>query len=352
MNRTFLLAAALFMSAAFISCNDGNQANQKDRIQSVYVTTPAQSPSSASHNYTSAVEEGKSVNVSFKTGGQIKNLSVKEGDYVKKGQIIGRLDDVDYNLSVQQLEAQYNQMTSEMKRLDEMFKRNNISANDYEKAKSGYEQLKASLDMTRNKLAYTRLESPVSGYVTERFMEDGEMVGAGTPIYKILDNSSLETSVALPAAVYSRKDEIISCIGRSSTTGDADIPLEIISFVPDGDNNSLFRLRLAIPSSFKQKLMPGMNLSVKINFKSSDEIITTMIPSRAIFNRDGNEYVWFVNADNSTINSKQISIVGSPVGKNSIVTGLNGDETIVAVGVNHLAEDEEVNVIGDINQLK
>ena len=69
-------------------------------------------------------------------------------------------------------------MVSENARLDEMFKRNNVAPNDYEKAKAGLEQMKTQLEMTRNKLAYTRLEAPTSGYVVERFMEEGEMAGA------------------------------------------------------------------------------------------------------------------------------------------------------------------------------
>lgn len=351
MTRIFRFAACLFVCAALFSCTN-NPASVHNKPKGVYVAYPQASPSSASHSYTSTVEEGTSVNASFKTGGQIKRLGVKEGDYVRKGQTIAWLDDVDYRLSVGQLESQYEQMESEMKRLDEMFRRNNIAPNDYEKAKAGFAQLKAQLELTRNKLAYTRLEAPSSGYVVEKYMEAGEMAGAGTPVVRILDNSSLETSVALPAAIYTRRDEIAGCTATSAATGSRAIPLEIISFVPDADNNSLFRLRLRIPSSMHKVLVPGMNLTVEIAMQSGDADNVSMVPSRAIFDHNGSECVWVVNPADSTLSRREVKTVGAPVGDANLVAGLDGTEAIVAAGVRHLAEREKVAVLGDVSNLK
>ena len=346
--RLLPIALSLFLT---VGCaKDSDNGNSK-RIQNVYTTVPESNSGAVTHSYTSSVEEGKSVNTGFKTGGQIKRLTVNEGDFVKKGQIIGYLDDADYRLSVMQLEAQYNQMVSENARLDEMFKCNNVAPNDYEKAKAGLEQMKTQLVMTRNKLAYTRLEAPTSGYVVERFMEEGEMAGAGTPIYRIIDNSGLETTVALPPSIYSRRDEIVSCTGRSPMFDNKSFPLDIISFVPDADNNSLFRLRLKLPASMHGKLLPGMNLSVSIQFNNTDSTDIHTIPSRSIFERNGKEYVWVINQSDSTLTAKEIKRNGIYDGKNSSVSGLNGDETIVAVGVHHLSDGEKVKVAGDINSL-
>lgn len=352
MLKIYQIIVPVMVAGTLFGCGTKDDAGAASNLHSVYVTVPQGGPMSASQTYTSTVEEGKSVNASFKTGGQIRRLTVNEGDYVSKGQVIGWLDDADYRLSVRQLEAQYEQMTSEMKRLDEMMRRNNIAANDYEKARAGLEQVRTQLEMTRNKLAYTRLEAPSSGYVVERFMEEGEMAGAGTPVYKILDNSSLETSVALPASVYSRKADIASCVGISAVTGEQEIPLEVISFVPDGDNNSLFRLRLRIPASMKQTLLPGMSMSVKLNFRTADGAATSLIPSRALFERGGKEYVWVVNPADSTLSARQVTVEGSHTGDRCAVSGLTGDEIVVAAGVHHLNDKEKVNIIGDIKALK
>lgn len=352
MNKIIRSLSVLVPLLAAWSCSDGLNNKNIQKIPSVYTTTPHSDSEVMTCTYTSAVEEGKKVNLGFKTGGQIKRLTVNEGDHVKKGQSIGYLDDADYRLSVQQLEAQYNQMSSEMKRLDEMFRRNNVAPNDYEKAQAGLEQIRTQLEMTRNKLAYTTLESPIDGYVVERYMEEGEMVGAGTPIYKIIDNSGLETSVALPSSIYGRRNDIVSCTGSSPMLGNDEFPLTIINFVPDADNNALFRLRLRIPSSIQGKMLPGMNMSVTLQFNNADGNQTCTIPSRAIFERNGKEWVWVINSSDSTIYAQEITIAGTHDRKNSKVIGLNEGQTIVAVGVHHLADGEKVKIMGDINMLE
>lgn len=340
----------LLLAMSLCGCGSRNSADTPPALQSVFTTHPQSQGEHSSSIHSASVEESRSVSAGFKTGGQIKSLPMKEGSYVSKGQIIGRLDDTDYRLSVKQLETQYNQMTSEMKRLDEMFNRHNIAPNDYEKARAGLEQLTTQLELARRQLDYTRLESPTSGYVVERFMEEGEMVGSGTPVYKIVDNSSLETSVALPASAYSRRNEIVRCVGR--TADGTEIPLDIISFVPDADNNSLFRLRLKVANANRKELVPGMSLSVEIFYSTGADAGICLIPSRSLFDRDGKEYVWTLNPSDSTLTARQVEVKGVPADGLSAVTGLSENDVLVAVGVHHLTDNQKVKVAGDIKDLK
>ena len=231
---TVIVSLALCVGA----CGGGNNDASSGRLAGVYTFRPEAGSDISTTSHTSTVEEGRSVNAGFKTGGQIKHLSVGEGDYVSKGQTLASLDDVDYKLQLQQLETQYDQVSSEIKRVEEMYRHNSVSQNDYEKAVAGLNQLKIQLDMVKNQLAYTQLTAPVSGHIVERYMEEGEMVGAGTPVFKIVDDASLEAAVALSPKAYSQKDRIVKCVGSSAVTGDTAIPLDIISFIPDADNNS------------------------------------------------------------------------------------------------------------------
>lgn len=352
MNKVIRLLSVVASLSIMWSCGNTSDKDKSMEPHCVYSAVPIPQSADLTSYYTSTVEEGKSVNAGFKTGGQIKRLTVREGDYVSKGQIIGFLDETDYALSLKQLETQFAQVSSENKRIEEMHRHGNVSDNDYEKAKAGLEQLKIQLDLTKNQLSYTRLTAPVAGHIVERFMEEGEMVGAGTPVYKIVDNSGVEASVALPANAYSKKNQIVRCIGRSSVTGDKEIPLDIISFIPDGDNNSLFRLRLKIPDSYRNELLPGMNLSVEILYNSASGADTYLIPSRALFEREGKTYVWVIAGADSHLTAREVRVVGAPDGKYSQVSGLGGNDVIVAAGVHHLYENQKVKVIGKIDDLK
>ncbi|MDE5880444.1 MAG: efflux RND transporter periplasmic adaptor subunit [Muribaculaceae bacterium] len=345
---TLIIAFSLWVTG----CGNSNGETKKEQLASVYTFRPEGKTNISSTSHTSTVEEGKSVSIGFKTGGEIKRLTVGEGNYVKKGQVIGYLDDIDYKLTLQQLETQYAQVSSEIKRIEEMYRHKSISENDYEKAKAGLEQLKIQLDLTKNQLAYTRLTAPISGHVVERFMEEGEMVGAGTPVFKIVDDSGVEAVVALSANAYAQKDHIIKCQGKSSILGNKEIPLDIISFIPDADNNSLFRLRLRVPDSYRKQILPGMNLNVEIVYDSEAKEQVHKIPSRALFERDGKSYVWTVNPADSILTAHSVDIIGAPEGKYSFVAGLNDDDEIVAVGVHHLSDKQKVKVIGNVDNLK
>lgn len=352
MKRISFITMALGLSLTLFGCKSPDDENGREELSSVYAFTPKSNACLSSTFHTSSIEEGKSVSVSFKTGGQIKRLTASEGEYVRKGQTIGFLDDKDYRLTLKQLETQYAQVSSEIKRIEEMYRHNSVSQNDYEKAKSGLQQLKIQLDLTRNQLSYTQLTAPISGHIVERFMEEGEMVGAGTPVYRIVDNSGVEASVSLSANAYSKRDQIVKCVGRSTIIGDEEIPLDIISFIPDGDSNSLFKLRLKIPGEYRDKLLPGMNMSVEILYNVDSGRTTHIVPSRALFERKGKTYVWVINRADSVLSAHEVSIVGAPEGQYSQINGLENDVIIVAAGVHHLYDNQKVKVIGRIDDLK
>lgn len=323
-----------------VSCSNKKD-TKESYLRTVRIITPEIMGDTVSESYWGTVEEGKNVNASFMADGKIKNLYVKEGDRVRKGQLLASLDDSDYEIGVKQLKAQFNQMTEEKKRMDEMFARHNIAPNDYEKFTAGYEQLKLQMQMAENKLGYTKLYSPSDGYVAEKFIEPGELVGAGTPVFKITDDSNLVAEVDMPVNVYLDRKNIQSVTGFSPALKDETIPLKIESFTPDPSNNMLYKLKLLIPSNFSGKLSSGMNL--KINIKTLETKGKGIkLQSRSVFNDDGKKYVWIYNPNDSTISKKEIRVIGSPEGQNLIVAGLDGSEEVVETGVKQLYEGEKV----------
>ncbi|MCH5229306.1 MAG: efflux RND transporter periplasmic adaptor subunit [Muribaculaceae bacterium] len=312
-------------------------------VRNVILTEIEQNNSSISNSYDGVVEEGKNVNAAFMTGGKLLSLKAKEGDRVTKGQLLATLDDTDYHIGVNQLQVQFDQMTAEKKRMDEMFTRHNIAPNDYEKFETGYKQLKLQLEMAKNKLDYTRLYSPSDGFISYRYMQPGELVDAGTPIYKIVDDSSLEVSVNLPLHIYLKRDEITNISGSSPNIGET-IPLSVVSFIPDADNNQLYQMKLEISPEYKSKLTTGMNMKVDVEMKNNEDS-TSLVPSRSLFYENGDTYVWIFNDIDSTISKKKVVVKDAPHGNTSIVAGIPAHAKIASAGVKQLTEGEKVNVV-------
>lgn len=333
-----LLAALLLLSQG--CSKEDRQATAPRNVILAQVSSLARDEST---NYPGVVEEGASISTAFMAEGKISSIAVKEGDRVRKGQLLASLDDSDYRIGISQLQTQLEQMTKEKERMDAMYEKHNIAPNDYEKFAAGYKQLQLQLDMAQRKLDYTRLYAPSDGYIASRYMNPGELVGAGTPVFNIVDDSNLKASVDLPVSVYLNKDRIVKA--RGAVPGvDGDIPLTVVSFTPDADNNMLYRMKLSIPEAYTPALTSGMNISVWLE-TSEEAVEASMVPSRAIFRHEGKDYVWVFNPADSTINRKEVLIEGAPVGKMSVVKGLSNGVNVVETGVRQLYEGEKVNVL-------
>lgn len=341
-NRLWIGYIILSLAVLCQGCGN-NQEEKAAPLRNVIIAEISEIGATSSSSYSGVLEEGKSVNAAFMTGGKLLSLYAKEGDRVNKGQLLAALDNADYLIGVSQLKVQFDQMTAEKERMDEMYARHNIAPNDYEKFAAGYEQLRLQLEMANNKLGYTKLYSPADGYVAFKFMEPGELVDAGTPIYKVTDDSKLEVSVDLPLYVFLHRDEIQRAYGIVPSV-EGEIPLQIASFTPDADNNQLYHMKLDMPVAESRNLTPGMNITVWIEMLNREKG-ETLVPSRSLFTDEGKTYVWVLNPQDSTLSKKEVSVNGQPQGDRSVVEGLDGSEKIVAAGVKQLREGEKVNVI-------
>jgi RND family efflux transporter MFP subunit len=348
MNNYSLVASAVLLSIC-AACSSGDQ-QAETTIHSVLVVKPTATGATVSKNYSGVVTESKTISLGFKTAGQISKTYVKQGDYVKQGQLIATLDDSDYRLAANDAQVQFDQMSSEMERLEYLFQTNNLAQNDYEKSIAGYKRLKINLENSLNKLKYCKLYAPVSGYVTKLNFEKAEMVNAGTPVIELMDNSALEIAVDLPTEAYLRRDKF--CGYTAQLSDGSQFALTLLSITPKADNNQLYSMRLAVPANAKSKVTPGMNVDIIVdrsdNTDDSTETTKLSVPIRSIF-YDGEQHpcVWVLDAD-STVKATTVTLsdnLGN--GYVTVTSGLTGNETIVKAGVNSLQPGEKVKVIDE-----
>jgi membrane fusion protein (multidrug efflux system) len=137
MNLKQLMLATIPLSLLFTATGCGsNNSGESATVHSVVTAHPVALGASVSKDYSGVVAEQKSISLGFKIAGQILKTCVKEGDYVKAGQLVAMLDDVDYQLAAREAKIQYEQMLAEHNRIEYLYKSNNISQNDYEKSKA------------------------------------------------------------------------------------------------------------------------------------------------------------------------------------------------------------------------
>lgn len=332
----------IVVAGIFASCGDAPQGGST--VHSVMVTTPEAMEGTVVKNYSGIVREAHTINLGFKTPGQIERILVAEGDYVHKGQLLAELDDADYRLGVEALQIQYDQLKDEVGRTEQLYRQKSISANDYEKATAGLRQLGVQLQANKNKLNYTKLYAPTDGYIQAVNFSPAEMVDAGTALFTLLDVSRMEVVADIPVAEYQQRDRFTRYFSRVAGSA-SELPMQLLSLTPKADGNQLYQLRLAFVGQPDKQLTAGMNVEVGIVMADTTATTGVVVPLCAVFRDGDTSCVWVLGAD-STLVKQQVVLDGSDSrGRAVIREGLTGSEQIVRAGVNALQEGEKVRVI-------
>lgn len=339
-----LFSLSLLCFALLCSCGN-HGVKEKPIVKNVYIVHAEPIAGNTFRSFPGVVKAAQQIDLGFKIAGQIKQLCVDEGDYIREGQLIARLDDTDYQLQLAATESQYRQLSTEMTRLEELHRRNNITDNDYEKAVAGLEQLKVQLESNRNTVNYTQLHSPISGYIQAIHFEKAEMVNTGTAVVTLVDVNNIEIESELPASVYLQKDNFISYSCHSRLLADNNFSLKLASINPKSNSNQLYRMRLFPETDAKNALSIGMNVEVTVEIRNGEHSGGYTLWPRSVFMQNGKSYVWVVN-DRSEVKLKPVEISGlDSKGRIIIQSGLNETDNIVESGLSALDEGDVVRVI-------
>ena len=261
-----------------------------------------------------------------------------------RGQLLAELDDADYRLAVEALQIQYNQVSDEVKRMEQLLEQKSVSPNDYEKASAGLKQLEIQLQVNKNKLSYTKLYAPADGYIQAVNFSPAEMVDAGTPLFTFLDVSQMEVSVDIPGSLYRQRGRFARFFCRAAGVGEA-MPLSLTGLAPKADGNQLYRLQLAFEHRPDRKLTAGQNVEVGIVVGDAASAGSFAVPMQSLFQAGDSSCLWVFRPD-STVTRRQVELGGiDPEGRAVVLDGLAGDEQIVRAGVHVLQEGEKVRVI-------
>ena len=322
------------------------ESKQKELFtRNVKVTQPETLSASSSRSFIGIVKKSQNVNLGFKVPGQILKINVKEGDYINKGDVIAKLDDYDYKLQLSATEIQYQQVKSEIGRMEELYKRKSISGNDYEKAVAGLQQLEVQLNAYRNQVDYTVLKAPFSGYIRSVNYKESEMLDAGMVVVSLVDAENTLVEVEIPANLYFNRENIKSFTCRNASNPEKIFFLTVQNIVPQSNSNQLYKVSLSVDDKDAMELNAGLNVEVTVNVEDNNSAENVFVlPTSAVFRKDETDCVWLVK--DNRVELQRVTTDGiDETGKIIIVSGLKKDDTIVAAGVDLLQENETVQIL-------
>ncbi|MFI3262967.1 MAG: efflux RND transporter periplasmic adaptor subunit [Rikenellaceae bacterium] len=290
--------------------------------------------------YPGKVSSAADVNLSFRVAGVIDRVVVKEGDYVRNGQVVAYMDDRDYKLQLEATQAEYDGIKAEVDRIVALYEEQSVTANDYDKAVNGLKQITAKLAAHTNALEDTFLKAPFDGYIQKVNFDKGEAVSAGMPIIFYVSAAAPEIILNVPVTEYLKRDKFVSATATVNSNQDEVFTLERIGITHKANLNQLYELRLRVKPENGVYPSLGMSAMVTLNY-GSPENGTLAIPFAAVVEQEGSSSVWRLS--NGTVSLVAIDVCEIKSNGTVIVKGgISKGDIVVTAGVRSLKEGQRV----------
>jgi len=303
--------------------------------------------------FPATVEAGKKLLMSFRVPGRIVELPVREGEEIRKGQLIARLDPLDYQIAVNEARAEYNKAQADLKRYQKLYEKDAVPLADLDLRISQRDVTKARLEEAEKNLSYTYMRAPFTGNIGRRYFENFMDVRANEAIVDLNDITNVEVKIDVPESIISltrtRGDKLdLKIFAEYETAPGKQYPLTVKEISNRADPlTQTFEVTFIMPQPDDIALLPGMNAMVRLEAtikKSVDFESRIMIPAFAVMGADDEgSYVWIVDKSDMTVHSTKVEI-GQMTGNDGIfiTSGLMGGELLVVAGMKSLQEGMKV----------
>jgi len=286
----------------------------------------------------------KEAEVPGRVSGVVTELFVEEGDLVKKGESLLQIEDREYRHRLTSAEAEAAKQQARYDRLKKMFEGDLISAEEFEGAKSDLQSAEANRGLAELQLSYTRVRSPFNGRVVERFVDPGETVGDGTPLFRVADVRTLLARVHVPAREF-RAIQTDQTVELTVGSSDERLQGKIILISPIVDPNSgTIKVTVEI-DSYPGTIRPGDFAEVRIVTDLHENSV--LVPKTAVIS-DRGEQVVFVAADSVAVRRPvETGFVDDRSAE--ITAGLAEGETVVVQGQRSLRDGQPLRIMEPVN---
>lgn len=228
--------------------------------------------------FSTNLEAENSVDVLSEAERHVTDLLVEEGDAVRAGQTLLRLQDEAQRTALRRVESQLERSRLEYERQKRLFEQDLISEQAYNQARYDLEQLELALEDAERELGYATVAAPISGVVTERVVNVGDHVDRHAKLFAIVDFDSIVARVFVPERQLSglfvgQPARVLA----QSLAGSREAAIERISPVVDPQSGTV-KVTLAIPGN--QGLLPGMYVEVDLVAAALEDAL--LAPKRAL----------------------------------------------------------------------
>jgi len=342
----------LFVSATLIlgGCGKKEVEEQAPAVRPVKVFSVG-GIESGNLTFPGTVEAGEKAVMSFRVRGRLIELPIKEGQDVEKGALIGRLDPRDYQIAVEEAQAQYQKAEADYRRYQTLYEKDAVPISDFDFRRSQRDVKKARLDEAKKDLSYTYLRAPFAGSIGNRYVENFMDVQANEKIVDLNDVTKVEIKIDVPESIIKGVNAGMKAEPYAvfESVPDEKFPLKVKELSNRADPaTQTFKATFVMPQPEQVQLLPGMTAQVEIWVSEADEagkiVQDIIIPAIAVVgDESGKSYVWVVDETDMTVHKKEVK-AGEMVGSEDIhiQEGLVAGEKVITAGMLKLHEGMKV----------
>lgn len=334
--KTFITLSAAAFIALVTSCGSKEDTAKKtdtDELPIVEVTKVAERDVPQMGTYTATVEAFKTNNITTSTPNRIKQILVDVGAHVAKGQKLVVLD----NANIDQMKVRLDNTEREYKRAAQLYE---IGGGTLQ----AVEQLKTELDAARsqyeNMVENTMLLSPISGVVTARNYDPGDMTGQ-QPILTVEQVQPVKVIVNVSETDYTnvRKDMPVAI--SFDTYPDQQFKGSVYLIHPTVDAATrTFTVEITIDNP-SGKILPGMFARVEMDFGHAMRVV---VPDRAVVKQtgSGNKYVYVYDPATQTVSYNKVELGQRLDDAYELLSGVADGAEVVITGQSRLTNGAKV----------
>lgn len=294
------------------------------------------------------VEPYENLWVKTEVAGQVVKVLVKEGQTVKKGQVLLKLDDRDYRARLAQIEANHKLAKVKYDRTAALVKKGVAAATELDEIEARRKDLAARRKEARLALSRTRITSPISGRLNEIKAEKGDYVAVGDPVAQVLQFDYVKVTVGVPesdvAAIFDLEEAevVIEALDKLRVKGE-----KVFLSRQPRTLARLYNLELRVPNP-DGRILPGMFARVELVKHVFDDALA--IPLYAVISQSDDHFVYIEKEGRAERRSVKLgTLVGWEV---QVTSGLAPGDRVIVVGHRFLDHGQMVKVIQDVSDTR
>ena len=149
-------------------------------------------------NLPGAIEPWTDLELLAKINGEVIEVPVIEGDKVTKGQVIARIDPIDYQIALDAAKASYRLAHANLKRFEKLFEKRLIPKSEFEKNETQVQTTKAEMEKAELNLSRSTITAPMSGVIRRLDAKKGLLLSVADPIARILEIDRVKAVIGIP----------------------------------------------------------------------------------------------------------------------------------------------------------